>query len=239
VSVASFDDLLDSCDAVAFAVPPDIQADLALRAAKRGKHLLLEKPLAFDLADAEQLLEVVEGAGVASLMVLRNRFDPAVVEFLAAARDVHPRAMVGRFISDAALPPSDFATLWRVERGALLDLAPHAIDIVEAVLGPVEHVSAVGDPTRWIALTTTHSAGTIGQLSFSLTTPGADGELHLEVIHEEGSLHLARLDDDLTCVQRSLMAAFVQAVSTGQSHMLDVRRGVELQRVIAAAEASV
>ena len=62
----SFEELLERCDAVAFAVPPDVQAELATRAAQAGKHLLLEKPLAFDLLDAERLAAAVEEAGVAT-----------------------------------------------------------------------------------------------------------------------------------------------------------------------------
>ena len=43
-----FDAFLADVDAVAFSVPPDVQADLAVRAARAGKHLLLEKPIALD-----------------------------------------------------------------------------------------------------------------------------------------------------------------------------------------------
>src|SRR4029077_14102272 len=64
----SFDELLERCDAIAFAVPPDVQAALAPRAAAAGKHLLLEKPLAFNLADAERLADAVDEAGVRTLL---------------------------------------------------------------------------------------------------------------------------------------------------------------------------
>ena len=49
-AVARLEELFERCDAVAFAVPPDVQAEIAPRAAAAGKHLLLEKPLAFTLA---------------------------------------------------------------------------------------------------------------------------------------------------------------------------------------------
>src|SRR6201999_1267010 len=52
---ASFEDLLDRCEAVAFAVPPSVQAELAVTAARAGKALLLEKPLAADLPAARRL----------------------------------------------------------------------------------------------------------------------------------------------------------------------------------------
>ena len=45
-AVADFDEFLDQVDAVAFAVPPAVQGELALKAARAGKHLILEKPVA-------------------------------------------------------------------------------------------------------------------------------------------------------------------------------------------------
>ena len=60
VAAGSFDELLDGCDAVAFAVPPQVQAELGVRAAQAGKALLLEKPIALDLAGAQRLADAVE-----------------------------------------------------------------------------------------------------------------------------------------------------------------------------------
>src|SRR5689334_19411404 len=71
---ASFEELLAQCDAVAFAVPPDVQAELAVVAANAGKHLVLEKPLAFTLEDAERLTATVDDVGVQTVLMLRNRF---------------------------------------------------------------------------------------------------------------------------------------------------------------------
>src|SRR5690349_13339385 len=46
-----FDRMLGEVDAVSFVIPPSVQSGLALEAARRGKHLLLEKPVAMNLAD--------------------------------------------------------------------------------------------------------------------------------------------------------------------------------------------
>src|SRR5687768_1179657 len=54
-AAGSYEELLDRCEAVAFAVPPDVQATLAPRAARAGKALLLDKPIALDLAGARAL----------------------------------------------------------------------------------------------------------------------------------------------------------------------------------------
>jgi predicted dehydrogenase len=56
---ASFGELLGRCEAVAFAVPPAVQAALAVRAAAAGRSLLLEKPLGGDLESARAVAEAV------------------------------------------------------------------------------------------------------------------------------------------------------------------------------------
>lgn len=65
-AVPAFDDLLDRCEAVAFAVPPDVQAELAIRAARAGRAVLLEKPIAVTVERARALAEAVDAAGVVS-----------------------------------------------------------------------------------------------------------------------------------------------------------------------------
>src|SRR3978361_1355557 len=64
--VAGYDDLdelLARCDAVSIALPPDVQVPLAQRAAASGKPLLVEKPIALDVADADRLVTTVRDAG--------------------------------------------------------------------------------------------------------------------------------------------------------------------------------
>src|SRR5690348_1969049 len=55
-----FDAFLADVDLLTFAVPPHVQAGLALRAAEAGKHLLLEKPVTLDVAAADRLVEAAE-----------------------------------------------------------------------------------------------------------------------------------------------------------------------------------
>ncbi|HEX4704593.1 MAG TPA: Gfo/Idh/MocA family oxidoreductase, partial [Pseudonocardiaceae bacterium] len=81
------DELIASVDAVAFAVPPGVQADIAIRAAAAGRHLLLEKPIGATVADAERLADAVAEARVATIVLLTLRYAPEVIEWLAAARE--------------------------------------------------------------------------------------------------------------------------------------------------------
>ena len=84
VACASFKELLDRCDAVAFAVPPHVQWELASMAARAGKHLLLEKPIADTVENATQLADAIATAGVQSIVNFSYRFAPEVRNFIAS-----------------------------------------------------------------------------------------------------------------------------------------------------------
>jgi len=78
--VRAFDDLdelIAAVDAVAFSVPPDVQAELALPAAEAGRALLLEKPLALSVEAAERLVEAVRAPTVVFFTCTPVRYDPA------------------------------------------------------------------------------------------------------------------------------------------------------------------
>lgn len=239
VAAASFEELLDHCDAVAFAVPPDVQAELAPRAAAAGKHLLLEKPLALNLLDAERLATAVEDAGVSTLLFLTNRFTAEVRDFLRRVSETEPQGAQISFVSGGSRPGEFFATPWRVERGALLDLGPHVLDLLDATLGPVVEVAAVGDPTRMVALTTCHASGQVGQALLSITAEGAEDALVCKVHTEAGPMVFdSSTVVDRTGFFRTLAAELAETVASGRPHPLDVRRGLMLQRLIDQAERS-
>src|SRR5205809_701299 len=71
---ADVDELIAAVDAVAFSVPPDVQAELAVRAAEAGRALLLEKPLALTVEAAER---IVGAARAPTVVFFTFRFDPA------------------------------------------------------------------------------------------------------------------------------------------------------------------
>lgn len=229
----SFEQLLAACDAVAFAVPPDVQAPLAARAARAGRHLLLEKPLALDTAGAEAVVAAVEAAGVASVIGLRHRVDPAVDDLAAWARASGARGAQLRWVSGSALRGSAFATPWRVERGALLDLGPHALDLLEAVLGPVEEATVTGDPTRWVALTSAHAGGAVGQAALSLTVGEPPEPERLEVVTDAGTRTWAGPGLPLAESGALLVAELLRRVAGEAARSgLDAAQGLRLQRLL-------
>src|SRR5436190_21442874 len=64
VTYTDADALIKDVDAVAIALPPHVQAPLAVRAARAGRHLLLDKPVALGVAEADGVVEAADTAGV-------------------------------------------------------------------------------------------------------------------------------------------------------------------------------
>ncbi|WP_413755672.1 Gfo/Idh/MocA family protein [Streptomyces sp. MMBL 11-3] len=237
VAVPRFEELLDLCEAVAFAVPPDVQADLAGRAAKAGKALLLEKPIGLDVPSARGLVDAIDEAGVVSQVVLTNRYHPAAQEFLRAARDIEVSGARAAGLSGAFLG-GDFATPWRLEHGALLDIGPHILDMLDAALGPVVRIRGTGDPRRWVELTCEHESGAVSQASLSGSVAVEHGIMRVELFGPRSpGLVYDSADLDHDACWPVLRRAFAGAVRTGVPGELDARRGLHLQELIARAAA--
>jgi predicted dehydrogenase len=243
-AVGSLEELWDRCEAVAFAVPPDVQAELATAAARAGRHVLLDKPVALTVAAAEALAAAVGEAGVVSQMVLTNRYGPRGRAFLAAAAGFEVVGARCANLSGALLDDSPFATPWRLRHGALLDVGPHLFDLVEAAVGPVEELSGRGDPLRWVSLTCRHAGGQVSEFSMSLTLPLVPTVFECVLYGPSGTLAYRRPPDppsvtaELQAAAATLRREFAEAVTSGVSPELDVNRGLRLQRLIDVATRS-
>jgi predicted dehydrogenase len=242
--VPAFDDvdaLIDTVDAVAVALPPDIQADIAVQAAIAGKHLLLDKPLALSLPDAERVVSATAQAGVASLVFFTNRFHANVAGFLAATA-----AAGGWYGARATMFASIFepgnpygASPWRRERGGLWDIGPHALSIIVPVLGRVTQVAALDGPRDTVHLLLAHATGATSTLSLTLNASPAATAFDFVFYGENGVQNVPRGDG--TAVQALSLALdqLVEEVDSGaRDHRCDVRFGREVVAVLDAAEAA-
>ncbi len=231
---ASTEELFERCEAVAFAVPPAVQAALAPDAARAGCALLLEKPIAGDLAGAEALADAVGESGVASMVVLSWRYASEVRSFLQAAARFEAYGGVGQFLS-AGLLAGPFKTPWRLERGPLLDLGPHVIDLLDAALGTVTGIRASGDLADWVTLQLEHESGVASSAVLSGTTAV---EPHRSGVGLYGPAGVLEVDCNTAVgldAFTTLVAEFA-ATCRGQVHALDVHRGLHLQRLLDQAE---
>jgi predicted dehydrogenase len=237
LGVPAHDDLdamFDGCDAVAIAVTPDAQPDLAIRAARAGKTLLLEKPLSVDVDSARAIVDAIAEAGVGSLVMLTYRFDPALDDFLAEAQRIEPIGGRGCFISGAFLG-GPFNTSWRLERGAVLDIGPHVLDLLEAALGEIVEVQAAGDALGWVSVNCTHASGATSSASMCCTA-ATDSRTELEVYSSKGATSY-----DARRVDRNARANRIRcdlvAVAGGADHPANARQGLHLQELVAEIEA--
>jgi predicted dehydrogenase len=231
-----FGELLPRCDALVFAVPPTVQAELAADAASAHKALLLEPMLGGDLAGAERLVvAAVQGHAVIEL-ALTWRYAEAVRTFLAVqVPRTHPQGASGRLVSGMHAPGSAVSG-WRRERGVLRDMGPHLLDVLDAALGPIADVRAHGEPDGWVGLLLEHGLGRFSEAS--MTATGAPGERRAEV-EVFGPGGAAFIDAEAAVGPETLdtmLAEFADAVESGTSHALDVERGLHLQRVVDAAQ---
>lgn len=227
----SYEELLDRCEAVAFAVPPDVQAVLAPRAARAGKALLLEKPLALDLSSARALADAVAEYGVVTQLVLTKRYHPSTRAFLTAAATFDAAGARTQYLHGAFLGGA-MATGWRLALGALYDLGPHLLDLLDAALGPVEELRAAGDSRRWIELTCVHRGGAVSQMSLSGAVGLTSSRAGIELFGPAGTLALDFGTVDHEQCWPVLRAEFATAVRSGVPHSLDVRRGLVLQELL-------
>ena len=236
--------LFDAVDAVAFAVPPQVQGRLALFAAAAGKHLICEKPLAGTVEEARAVVAAVQGAGVHSTMVLTMRHALSVRDWLAempqepAGPDTVASA---RWLSGSLLGGPYAASTWRAEHGALLDLGPHVIDLLDAAVGPVVSVpwARLDEPDLW-RFGLLHEGGAQSTVTLSMRLPVDPSEIEFTVLGGAGRHRLAGRGADANTCYAALLDELVAAVEgSGPPPPLDVARGLRLQELVESVREAV
>jgi predicted dehydrogenase len=234
------DQLLSEVDAVAVAVPPDVQAELAVRAAKAGRHLLLDKPLALTVEAADRVVAAVEAAGVASVVFFTSRFHSNVDAFLTdAATRSWDLARITWLASIFQAGNPYGGSVWRREKGGLWDVGPHALSLVLPVLGPVEQVEAMAGPRDTTHLLLRHTRGAVSSLVLTLDAP--PGATLVESVFY-GAHGLVPVPPNGGTAVAAFGAAISQLITAAAmdrpAHPCDVRFGREIVQVLATAEAA-
>jgi predicted dehydrogenase len=218
------DALLADVDAVSVAVPPDVQVGLAVRAAAAGRHLLLEKPIGFTVADADRVVDAVRAAGVASVVFFTDRFRPDTATWLEQAARA---PLAGGAISWlGSLAGSPFDTPWRREQ-------PERVP----ALGPVVSVQAGAGRGDTVHLVLRHASGASSTVTLSSTVAPMAGGVEVTVHGDAGRLVLLPERDDAAVVEahRAAVTELTQAAVTGGTSALDVGFARDVVVVLAAA----
>ncbi|MEJ2008382.1 MAG: Gfo/Idh/MocA family oxidoreductase [Acidobacteriota bacterium] len=136
-------------DIVDVSSPGYLHAEMAIAAAKAGKHVICEKPLANTLAEAQKMLQAVKRAGVKHMIMHNYRKIPAAAlakKLIEDGRIGDVYHYHGAYLQDWIMDPA-FPLVWRLEKklagsGALGDIGSHAIDFARFLNGEFAAVTA-------------------------------------------------------------------------------------------------
>lgn len=237
---ATFDELLDDVEAVSFSVPPDVQADLAKRAAQAGKHVMLDKPVSLSVLAAADLEKAVIAAGVASLVFFTGCYTPERREWVTALSKRGPwRGGTALWLAAAFAEGSPFDTPWRREQGALWDVGPHILAALIDALGPVEEVlSAARGSADLVHFTLRHEGGATSTVSATLQASPEVSRAQLQVWGDVSMSELPHSDQPVHETFAVAVTELMAAASSGAPHPCDVAFGRRVVEILADVESA-
>jgi len=137
-----------SLDVVIICTPSELHSEMGIMAAHRGKHVLMEKPVALSLENADRLISACEKEGVSLSVVLQNRFRPAM-QILKIAVDGGKFGRLSHGVATVRWNRNDNyynRCPWRGSRdkggGVLMNQAIHSVDALQWIMGGVDNVTA-------------------------------------------------------------------------------------------------
>ena len=201
----SYDEMLkqSECDAVTIATPSGLHPAHGIKAAKAGKHVIAEKPMAISLSSADALVQACDDAGVHLFVVKQNRLNPAI-QLLRRAID---RGRFGRiYMANATVRwarPQEYYDqapwrgTWEFDGGAFMNQASHYVDLMQWLVGPVESVMAkTATLARRIEAEDTGIAvlkfrsGALGSIQVTMLTYPKNLEGSITILGEKGSVKI-------------------------------------------------
>jgi predicted dehydrogenase len=210
VCCPNYQDVLqrEDVDAVIIATPNACHAPLVLAAVSAGKHVCCEKPMAMNLAEAKEMLEAAENAGVRHMIAFTYRFVPAMrymahlIQSGAIGTPYHFRSCRLQDWGTRALGWRQVAKL--AGTGELGDMLSHRIDYAHFLIGKISRLVAstkrvhderggqISDLEDWVAILSEFANGATGVLESSKVATGRGESAHsqdyVEVNGSEGSM---------------------------------------------------
>lgn len=202
---ASLDELLEAsdCDIVTLATPSGLHPRQAMKAARAGRHVLTEKPMATKWDEGMEMVRVCRDAGVKLFVVKQNRLNPTM-QLLKHAVDA------GRFGRIHCVVVNVFWTRpqsyyddapwrgrWDLDGGAFLNQASHYVDMVDWLVGPVDNVHAYtatlardieAEDTGVMSLRL--RKGGLASINVTMLTHGKNFEGSITILGERGTVRI-------------------------------------------------
>ncbi len=191
----------EALDIVAIATPPATHAEIACYAMERGIHVLIEKPLATTLEDAEEIIATAERTGVRAAVDLMMRYNP----ILAGLREITHGGLLGRlfrvdvdnYAAEDSLPPEHWFWDWGLSGGILVEHGVHFFDLVHFLTGNagVERVSGAlwrtGERVDRMCAQVLHEGGLIATHFHAFTRPGLTEETRITMAYDLATVELS------------------------------------------------
>jgi UDP-N-acetylglucosamine 3-dehydrogenase len=263
---ASYEELVaaEDVEVVDVCLPTALHRDLAVRAAGEGRHVILEKPIARTMEDAQQILDAFSADGPRLFVGHVVRFFPEYVG-IKQKIDAGDLGTVGVVRTSRRSPFllgwNDWYADWRVSGGVLMDLVIHDFDYLRWTLGEVERVYARGMLGReynrldYVLATLRFQSGAIahveghwgypGPFNYSIEVAGSHALLTVDST-EPASLQLISgppeegpdLASGKSPYEKEL-EHFIHCIATGEEPIVDARDAREALRIGLAATESV
>ncbi|HEX9249504.1 MAG TPA: Gfo/Idh/MocA family oxidoreductase [Gemmatimonadaceae bacterium] len=187
-------------DVITIATPSGLHPDQGVEAARAGKHVVMEKPMAISLTGADALVHACDKAGVQLFVVKQNRLNPPV-QLLKRAIDKNRfgRIYMASCTVHWARPQeyydqAPWRGTWEFDGGAFMNQASHYVDLIQWVMGPVESVMAktatlarrIETEDSGIAILKFRS-GALGMIQVTMLAYPRNLEGSLTILGEKGS----------------------------------------------------
>src|SRR5215211_7725602 len=263
---ASYEDLVaeEDVEVVDVCLPTAFHRDLAVRAAGEGRHVILEKPIARTLKDAQQILDAFSGDGPRLFVGHVVRFFPEYVG-IKQKIDAGDLGTVGVVRTSRRSPFllgwNDWYADWRVSGGVLLDLVIHDFDYLRWTLGEVERVYARGMLGReynrldYVLVTLRFESGAIahveghwgypGPFNYSIEVAGSDALLTIDSTEPAPLQLIGGVPEEISDLtsgkspyEREL-EHFIHCTATGEEAIVGGQDAYEALRIGLAATESV
>lgn len=192
-----------TADCVVLATPSGLHPAQAIEAARAGKHVMTEKPMATRWTDGLNMVRACDEAGVHLFVVKQNRRN-ATLQLLKRAVDkgrfgrIH-MVTINVFWSrpQSYYDSAKWRGTWEFDGGALMNQASHYVDLIDWLVGPVESVQAyVGTLARNIQVEDTATvgvrwrSGALGSINVTMLTYPRNLEGSITIIGEKGSVRI-------------------------------------------------
>lgn len=191
------------CDVVTVATPSGMHPQHGTEAARAGKHVVSEKPMAISLAGADEIIDACRAAGVRLFVVKQNRLNPAI-QLVKRAVDkgrfgrIHSANCTVRWSRPQEYyDQAPWRGTWAMDGGAFMNQASHYVDLIQWLAGPVDSVIAItATQERRIeaedsgAAVLHFSNGGIGVLDVTMLTYPRNLEGSLTILGDRGSVKI-------------------------------------------------